>query len=174
MGCCLALGFDGFVGANQGLKPIFSGSRAKAVEGTTDWGRMSGSLFDGLHNGLKRVIDLRGQQHTMTAQNIAHRDTPGYRAKELQFDSALAAAVASEGEFAPMRTNGLHMGLDGAVGDPPVEEHEPDAGDTDGNSVDLEKEQARMAENLLLTNAVTDGLSRRLAILKFAASDGRR
>jgi flagellar basal-body rod protein FlgB len=134
---------------------------------------MSGTLFDGLHHGLKQVLDLRGQQHAVTATNIAHRDTPGYRAKELDFTNALAEAVASGEELSLARTDANHMSVLGPDGSAPMIEHEPDAGDADGNSVDLEKEQARMAENLLLTNAVTDGLSRRLAILKFAASNGR-
>ena len=40
---------------------------------------MSNTLFDGLHNGLGRVLDLRMQQHSLTAANLANADTPGTR-----------------------------------------------------------------------------------------------
>ncbi len=132
------------------------------------------SLFDGLHQGLKQVLDLRSAQHALSATNIAHRDTPGYKAKELDFTNALAEAMATGDQLSARRTDARHLSLDGegAIGAPLIT-HEPDSSDTDGNSVDLERENALQAENLLMNNAVTDGLSRRLAILKFAARDGR-
>ena len=42
-----------------------------------------------------------------------------------------------------------------------------------GNSVVAEREMARLQENSMMYGALTRGLSRRLAVLKFAASDGR-
>ena len=130
------------------------------------------SLFDGLHHGLKQVLDLRSAQHALSATNIAHRDTPGYKAKELDFTNALAEAMAVGDQVTVRRTDGRHLALDMEEGAPLIT-HEPDSSDTDGNTVDLERENALQAENLLMNNAVTDGLSRRLAILKFAARDGR-
>jgi len=135
---------------------------------------MSGILFDGLHHGLKRVLDLRADQHGIGATNIAHRDTPGYHAKELDFSSALAEAVDSGNELELRRTNSRHLHTSGAAEvSAPLIEHLPDLGDTDGNTVNLERENARLTENALMTTAVSDGIGRRLAILKFAASDGR-
>ncbi len=135
---------------------------------------MSGILFDGLHHGLKRVLDLRSDQHAIGATNIAHRDTPGFLAKELDFSSALAEAVSSGDQLELRRTSSRHLNTTGTEGvSAPVIEHQADPGDTDGNTVDLERENARLTENALMTTAVSDGIGRRLAILKFAATDGR-
>jgi len=43
----------------------------------------------------------------------------------------------------------------------------------DGNSVYSEREVARLNANALQYTAVSKGLSRKLALLRFAASDGR-
>ena len=40
-------------------------------------GKMKAFLFDNLHNGLGRVLDLRRSQHALTVSNLANADTPG-------------------------------------------------------------------------------------------------
>jgi flagellar basal body rod protein FlgB len=50
---------------------------------------------------------------------------------------------------------------------------EPPAWSADGNSVQLERETVRLTENALMYEAVSTGLSKRLAMLRFAAADGR-
>jgi flagellar basal body rod protein FlgB len=61
----------------------------------------------------------------------------------------------------------------GGAADPEIVELEPTPWDDDGNSVLAERETARLQENALMFRAVSRGLSKRLAMLKFAASDGR-
>ena len=123
---------------------------------------MSDLLFDRLHVGLGKAIELRREQVGLTASNIANADTPGYKAKRLDFDAALDAVFDQ---------------LDGQVtlddGTLPIEELDPEAWVTDGNSVVIEKENAAMAETFTMYSALTTGLSKRLAILRYAASDGR-
>ena len=41
---------------------------------------MANVLFDGLHQGLGQVLNLRMAQHALTAANLANVDTPGYAA----------------------------------------------------------------------------------------------
>ena len=50
---------------------------------------MKDLLFDRLHNGMGRVLDLRAQQSAMTAGNIYNTDTPNYKAKFIPFDELL-------------------------------------------------------------------------------------
>ena len=50
-------------------------------------------LFDPMLSGLVQVLDLRQQQHGLTATNLANADTPGFEAKVLDFDDALRQAV---------------------------------------------------------------------------------
>lgn len=133
---------------------------------------MSAFLFDSSLNGLQTVLDLRSQQHSMTASNLANADTPGYRAKHLDFDHALAEAFEGGDRLAMQRTHAAHMTADGALG-APVVEVEPTPWDDDGNTVLAERETARLQENALMYRAVSTGMSKRLALLKYAASDGR-
>ena len=136
---------------------------------------MSSFLFDGLHNGLGQVLDLRMSQHSLTASNLANADTPGYKAKFIPFDRVLGEAVNQGKDMRLRATHVLHnVGLDANVGDPDVDEIEAAPWVADGNSVNAEREAVRLKENATLFSGVSRGLSRRMAMLKFAASNGER
>jgi len=120
---------------------------------------MSGFLFDPSFTGVHRVLDLRSQQHAMTASNLANANTPGYRAQYLDFSTALSDAMT-----APM---------DAPTMDPEVVDVEAPAWSTSGNSVFPEQEHARLRGNAVIYQGLVQGVSRRLALLKFAAADGR-
>lgn len=123
---------------------------------------MSDFLFDGLHRGLGSALDLRLHQQGLIQSNLANVDTPGYKAQVLRFDEALGEAFERiEGEQ-ELEASG-----------PVLDELELEDWVMDGNSVVLEKENARMVENALMYSAVSTGMSKRLALLRFAASDGR-
>lgn len=122
---------------------------------------MDGFALDRLTQGLQRVLDLRQQQHALTASNLANAETPGFRAKFVDFERALTDAL----EPSP--------GPDGTSGTAEIREIEPNPWSADGNSVLPEREQARLQENSLMYRAVAQGLSKRLALMKFAANDGR-
>jgi len=136
---------------------------------------MSSTLFDGLHNGLGRVLDLRMAQHTLTAANLANADTPGFKAKFIPFDKVLGEAVQRRQGEGMRQTHALHnAGLDANVSDPSVDEIEAAPWVADGNSVDPEREAVRLKENATLFSGVSRGLGKRMALLKFAASNGER
>lgn len=121
-------------------------------------------LFDGVNSGMERVLDLRMAQTTLVAGNLANADTPGYLAKEMPFRELLQEVMdlASDGESELPD-----------VGDVEIVEKEATPTDLDGNSVDLEQQAGILSSNLVLYNALSSGVSRRLALLRFAASDGR-
>lgn len=125
---------------------------------------MSNLLFDGLHQGLGKALDLRDVQHRLTVSNIVNADTPGYRARVMDFEKAIGSALdeIAMGESAALDEGSL-----------PIEEMEPEAWVVDGNSVVAEKEMERLVANSIEYNALAGGLSRRLAMLRFAANDGR-
>lgn len=121
-------------------------------------------LVDGLTLGMERVLDLRSAQHVLTAGNLANADTPGYLAKEIPFDELLSDVLraAERGEEPPSLGNGAE-----------IRSLEAPPGTLDGNSVSPEHEAVRMTSNSLMFDTVSTGISRRLAMLKFAATDGR-
>lgn len=134
---------------------------------------MKDLLFDRLHNGIGNVLDLRSQQSAMTAGNIANTDTPNYKAKYIPFDELLKTTMGTD-DMAMRQTRTGHLaGMQGTVDDPQIEEIEPPPWALDGNSVSLEREMVRLKSNALQYSAITRGVSKRLAMLRFVV-DGRR
>ena len=134
---------------------------------------MSAFLFDRLHNGLGKVLDLRHAQHGLTASNLANTSTPGFRAKYIPFDQVLATAVGQGEELQLRRTQSAHVMAPGAdAANPEVAEIDPPPWAVDGNSVNPERETVRLAENSMMYRTVSTGLSRRMAMLRYAASNG--
>lgn len=96
------------------------------------------------------ALKLRGERHQVLSQNLANADTPNYKARDFDFQSALRAAENSQsGQRLAMSTT--HPGhVQGSAGDvSPVElqYRQPLSPSLDGNTVESHVEQARFAEN---------------------------
>ena len=129
-------------------------------------------IFDRLHYGLSNVLELRQKQHSLTIANIANADTPHYKAKYIRFDSLLEDAIGNASTM--RRTHDKHVsGLHGTTQDPAVTTLDAAPWVLDGNSVSLEREMVRLKENSLMFRSVTKGISKRLSLLRFAASNGK-
>jgi len=139
------------------------------------WGvQMNQFLFDNLHSGLGKVLDLRGQQHALTASNLANADTPGFKAKYIPFDRVLKEAVSTGDHMQLRRTDALHAYAPNTnTLSPEIKELDAAPWSVDGNSVVPEREAVRLTENSTIFSAVAKGLSRRMAMLKYAGNDGR-
>ena len=134
---------------------------------------MKDLLFDRLHVGLGRVLDLRSQQAAITSSNIANTDTPNYKAKFIRFDELLEQAVGNQ-DMALRRTDEAHIhGLFGDHENPEVEEMEAPSWVMDGNSVQLEREMVRLKSNAMQYAGVTRALNKRLVIMKYVVSQGK-
>ena len=134
---------------------------------------MRDMLFDRLHSGLGNVLDLRSKQAGITAGNIANTDTPHYRAKFIPFHELLQSAMGNE-DMELRQTHGGHLsGFHGTPDDPEIEEMEPPPWAMDDNSVQLEQEMVRLKSNALQYTSVSKGMSKRFAMLKYVASNGR-
>ena len=134
---------------------------------------MKSLLFDKLHTGLGSVLDLRQKQHSITVGNIANVDTPHYKSKYIRFDEILREAVGNEKDLMK-RTDPRHVSSEtGSVLDPDILELEPAPWVKDGNSVSLEREMVRLKSNSMMFRSVTKGLSKRLVMMRFVASNGK-
>ncbi len=119
-------------------------------------------LFGGLDDALRQVLDLRQQQMSLISGNLANADTPGYRARELDFANILEGVVrdAEAGDAVAMERV-------------EVIEHLPVTWALDGNSVSAEHEAAKLVANRTVYEALAVGVGKHLALLRYAASDGR-
>jgi flagellar basal-body rod protein FlgB len=131
---------------------------------------MRTDLFPDTLHALERALDLRSRQHRRIAANVANRDTPGYRAFEVDLEAALADGSNASRELALDRTRAGHLAGTGSIHDPIYGSTFRSAGDAlsvplrpapsgpvslrgDGNTVDLDREMARLSENALMYTA---------------------
>lgn len=98
------------------------------------------------------ALSLRGARQELLASNIANADTPGYKARDINFASALQNAVAGSSVKLPLATSSsLHLeGNSGStVMGAPVLYRRPVQPSADGNTVDMDVERAQFADNAL-------------------------
>ncbi len=134
---------------------------------------MTAKIFDGAISTVRKSLDLRLKQHGLVTSNLANADTPGFEAKRIDFRSAFERLLLQDNSGRMRRSDERH--IDGMPdGRAPVETIEAPAWSEDGNSVIGEQEMAVLVSNNLVYNASVEALSRKLALLKYAASDGGR
>lgn len=133
-------------------------------------------LFDKTASALQTAITMRQMKHNVTAGNIANAETPGYHAKKIDFEEALARALDLDGMNSLTTSSHEHFAVGGASVAkvrPDIYENPEGAINNDGNTVDLEKEMSALAENSIMHKAALQLINKKLAALKYAASDGR-
>jgi flagellar basal-body rod protein FlgB len=125
-------------------------------------------LFDGSMAALERALDVREQKHTRLASNVANLDTPGYRPVDVDFAASMAGPPDGS---AVAKTSALHLDIEGR-GDVEVIRGAETSATVDGNTVDLDRTMAEIAENGLQYSTVARVVNKRLALLRYVASDG--
>ena len=129
-------------------------------------------LFDRLTQTLEHALDFRLERGNMIAANLANVDTPGYTPVNLQFDEQLADFLRETNPPSLARTTAAHVGSSTQAPRGEAEFDYYSLPDQDGNSVDLDHEMSKMAENQLLYRATTKVYSKRMALIKYAIQEG--
>jgi len=97
------------------------------------------------------ALMMRSHRQQVLASNLANADTPGYQARDIDFESALRDQVAgthSQGALALAATDTRHITAGGAQGDAPALLYRTVMQPAiDGNTVDPDVERAHFAEN---------------------------
>jgi flagellar basal-body rod protein FlgB len=124
-------------------------------------------MFDiNAHLGVHaQALRLRATRSELIANNLANADTPDFKAKDIDFRAAMSAtAGAAEGvSLATTRANHLGGSGAGANGVEAAARYRvPLAPSLDGNTVDVQVEQAAFAENAVRYQATLTFLSSRL------------
>ncbi len=122
-----------------------------------------------------KALALRARRNEVLASNIANTDTPGYKARDFDFRTAMQAAQSGKGSLAMTTTNAKHMNLTqgGTPGaDPAIAYHIPQQPSVDGNTVEADVEQANYAENVVGYQASLMFLNRKIRGLQLAIKGG--
>ncbi len=135
-------------------------------------------LFDFTHQLLELSMRVRGARHEVLSANIANADTPGFRPKDLDFESVIQTAmelddrpVSRERQMDEMLSGTL--GFEAAVYEPSSGGQRHGEERLDGNRVSLDRQIALLNENALSYEANLTLFSRTLAKLRYVISDGR-
>lgn len=140
------------------------------------------SLVGGIFNFSDRLqmeaLNQRLTRGQVITANVANAETPGYRALGYDFEEQLQALSGEDDPF-PMRTSSdRHFKSDHAIEDgsisPDVFVRPTESVGNDGNTVDVDDEMARMAENQILYKATVETMNRKIGVLKYAINAGGR
>jgi flagellar basal-body rod protein FlgB len=117
------------------------------------------------------ALRLRARRGELLANNLANADTPGYKARDVDFRKALAAA-GNGGTLQLSTTRGGHLAAGSTAaltdGRGVIQYRVPMAPALDGNTVDPQVEQASFAENAVRYQATLSFLNSRFRSLMTA------
>ena len=112
------------------------------------------------------ALKLRERRNMIIGSNIANAATPGFKARDIDFRSALEQAKTSLAQL--NMTNTRHMPLSGSAEQPTVMFRQPLQESTNGNTVDAQSEHAAFMENAMRYQASLQLLDNRIKGIKNA------
>lgn len=119
----------------------------------------------------RQALDLRHERQKVLASNIANADTPGYKARDFNFTSALSRALengGADGGLSLNTTSSRHIPATAAGASPNLQYRVPDQPSLDGNSVNMDVERSQFADNSVRYQAALTLLNSRIQGLKSA------
>lgn len=102
--------------------------------------------FDKALGSFPAHLSLYSQRSSLLASNIANADTPGFKARDIDFRSLMAEASGTHMSLKTSHPNHLG-GRSSAISEPDLLYRVPLQSSLDGNSVDMQVEQAEFTEN---------------------------
>jgi len=124
---------------------------------------------------LQRGLSAAWTRNAVIRNNIANVETPNFQASDVEFESLMARSVQDAG-FVGTRTHPGHREI-GSGNLAPVQavivRREGTAMRYDGNNVDIESENVKLAQNSLYFNTLVEKMNSELRRLKAAISEGR-
>ena len=127
-------------------------------------------LFDSTINVLSTAMDLYMVRHNVITDNIANAETPGFKARRVEFEQELKNTMEKEKQGVIDAEGGVERSL--ASVNPIVYEDPNSEVGQDRNSVDMDREMAMLKKNEVKYNAATQSVIRKFSLLKFAISEG--
>lgn len=112
-------------------------------------------MIDKLDSALRfhqEALNLRARRQEVLSANIAHADTPGYKARDFEFGSALAQALerGRSGMAVPMATTSArHLAGSAAGANDALLYRVPHQSSLDGNTVEMDVERVNFSDNAL-------------------------
>jgi flagellar basal-body rod protein FlgB len=120
---------------------------------------------------LTTALNFREMRQELISSNVANANTPGFKAKKMDFEEALARALDVDGQMQMNTIDDRHHDV-GSGGfnnlEPEIYDDPNGVVSENGNTVDVEAEMARMAENKLMYDALVQLINKKTGIMKYA------
>jgi flagellar basal-body rod protein FlgB len=110
-------------------------------------------MLENVGAGIERYMNLVSARQKLVAGNIANADTPGYKTRDIDFQSELQNQIAGM--------------------DPTVTEVSGLKTKNDGNNVDMDRESRLLAENALRFAVATNLARSELQTVRSAIEEGK-
>ena len=125
---------------------------------------------------LATSLNMRQMRQELIASNVANAETPGYKAKRIDFEAALARALDIDKQQSLLSNDEKHFNVGGGGFDnlePTIYNDANGILSEDGNTVDRDAEMSKMAENKILYDASVQLLNKKLGLLKYVIGSER-
>ena len=107
-------------------------------------------MLDAIAARIERYMDLLTARQKLTASNIANADTPGYKTRDIDFQSEIRSSLAAAPET--VEVPGLKI-------------------KNDGNNVSVDRESRLLAENALRFHVATGLMHSQIRTLRSAITE---
>lgn len=121
-------------------------------------------LFDKTIDTLSKSLDLLQVRQSVISDNIANVETPGFKARRVEFEAELERAIGEDGQADI--TGQLDPVRPRLVEDPRSELGQ------DLNSVDMDREMSELTKTDIKYSAASQAINKKFSILKYAISEG--
>jgi flagellar basal-body rod protein FlgB len=122
---------------------------------------------------LSKALDLRTQRHQVLASNIANADTPNFKARDIDFKSAMQSVLAGQasvGALSMAVTSAAHQKGNGMSDSSTLQYRSETQSAVDGNTVDMDVERAQITDNALQYQILTQLITNKFQGLRSAMS----
>jgi flagellar basal-body rod protein FlgB len=123
---------------------------------------MIGSNAFNYINVLDKAADASWKRNEVINNNIANVDTPGYKRKDVQFEAYLMSALMGDGSLEKRVGRADLKRLEASV----YTDYSGLSYRLDGNNVDIDTEEANLAQNQIRYYALLDSMTQEFNRLK--------
>lgn len=123
---------------------------------------------------LEKVLDMRMKAHQAHVSNMANANVPNYKAKKVEFTRALQEAVG-RGDMSPNLKQQEQAIANAARSITANVYEDPSAPmKSNGNTVNLEREQTELAKNTIAYETAIQLINKKFAMQKYVLTEGGR
>lgn len=127
-------------------------------------------LFGGTISNLEKGLSYATTKNKAIAQNIANVDTPGYKTKDVDFKTVFADAQRAE--IKSYKSDVKHFDFSITSQGSGVYSNVDWSTRSNGNAVNMDSEQAKLAENTIYYNALIERVSSKFQTLNSVVKGG--